>query len=148
MTTMNEMVTTTRAKKALYWASTGFASLALAAIGAADLARLPDVIAGLAHLGYPAYFATIIGVWKLLGVVTILAPGLPRLKEWAYAGMFFVLSGAATSHAISGDAAAVAAFPLMILGIVLTSWVLQTARRAAVVTKPSKSTSMPSEARA
>jgi DoxX-like family len=74
MTTMNETVTTTRTKKALYWASTGFASLALAAIGAADLARLPDVIAGLAHLGYPAYFATIIGVWKLLGVVTILAP--------------------------------------------------------------------------
>ena len=148
MTSTNDRVTTIRTKRALYWASTGFAALALAAIGAADLTRAPDLIAGLAHLGYPAYFATIIGVWKLLAVATILAPGLPRLKEWAYAGLFFVLSGAATSHAISGDTAAVAALPLMILGIVLTSWVLQPARRAAVATKPSKSTSMPSEARA
>jgi hypothetical protein len=130
----------------LYWASTGFAALAVAAIGAADLTRVPDVIAGLAHLGYPAYFATIIGVWKLLAVATMLAPGLPRLKEWAYAGLFFVVSGAAISHAISGDTAAVAALPLRI-GIVLTSWVLQPARRAAVAMQPSKSTSMPSEAR-
>jgi DoxX-like protein len=109
---------------------------------------VPDVIAGLARLGYPAYFATIIGVWKLLAVATMLAPGLPRLKEWAYAGLFFALSGAAISHAISGDTARVAALPLMILGIVFTSWVLQPARRAAVATKPSKSTSIPSPARA
>jgi hypothetical protein len=148
MTTRNATVTATRTKKALYWASTGFAALALAAIGAADLTRVPDIIAGLAHLGYPAYFATIIGVWKLLAVATMLAPGLPRLKEWAYAGLFLVLSGAAISHAISGDTAGVAALPLMILGIVLTSRVLQPARRAALATKPSKSTSMPSEARA
>ena len=148
MTTTNDTASTTRTTKALYWASTGFAALALAAIGAADLTGVPDVIAGLAHLGYPAYFATIIGVWKLLAVATMLAPGLPRLKEWAYAGLFFVLSGAAISHAISGDTVGVAASPLMILGIVLTSWVLQPARRAAVATKPSKSTSMPSEARA
>jgi len=148
MTSTNDRVTTIRTKRALYWASTGFAALALAAIGAADLTRVRDVIAGLAHLGYPAYFATIIGVWKLLAVATMLAPGLPRLKEWAYAGLFFVLSGAAISHAISGDTAGVAALPLMILGIVLTSWVLQPARRAAVAAKPSKSTSIPSEARA
>ena len=66
MTSTNDRVTTIRTKRALYWASTGFAALALAAIGAADLTRVRDVIAGLAHLGYPAYFATIIGVWKLL----------------------------------------------------------------------------------
>ena len=148
MTTTNDTVTTTRTKRALYWASTGFAALAIATFGAADLSRVPAAIAGLAHLGYPAYFGTIIGVWKLLAVATMLAPGLPRLKEWAYAGLFFVLSGAAISHAISGDTAGVAALPLMILGIVLTSWVLQPARRAAVATKPSKSTSIPSEARA
>jgi len=147
MTTTNNTMTTTRTKDALYWSSTGFAALALAAIGAADLARVPDVMAGLAHLGYPPYFATIIGVWKLLAVATILAPGLPRLKEWAYAGLFFVLTGAATSHAISGGPAGVAAFPLVILGIVLTSWVLQPARHASA-TKSPKSTPMPSEARA
>ena len=147
MTTTNNTMTT-RTKKALYWSSTGFAALALAAIGAADLARVPDVMAGLAHLGYPTYFATIIGVWKLLAVAAILAPGLPRLKEWAYAGLFFVLTGAAASHAISGDPAGVAAFPLVILGMVLTSRGLQPARCAAVPAKSPKPTPMTSQSRA
>jgi hypothetical protein len=131
----------------LYWTNTGFAALALAAIGAADLARVPDVMAGLAHLGHPTYSATI-GVWKLLAVTAILAPGLPRFKEWAYAGLFFVLSGAATSHSILGDPTGVVVFPLMILGTVLTSWVLQPARVAAVAAKWPNSTPMPSKARA
>jgi hypothetical protein len=106
-------------------------------------------MAGLAHLGYPTYFATIIGVWKLLAVTAILAPGLPRLKEWAYARLFFVLSGSATSHTILGDAAGVMVFSLMILGTVLTSCVSQPARVAAVAAKwRPNSTPMPSKARA
>jgi ATP-dependent protease Clp ATPase subunit len=134
MTTMNK--TTTRTKKALYWASTGLAALALAAIGAADLARVPNVMAGLAHLGYPTYLATIIGVWKLLAVATILAPGHRRLKEWAYAGLFFVLTGAATSHAISRDPAGEVVFPLISLGTVLMSWALQSAHRVSAEVSP------------
>jgi hypothetical protein len=148
MITTNNTMTTTKTKKVLYWTNTGFSALALAAIGAADLARVPDVMAGLAHPGYPTYFATIIGVWELLAVTAIHAPGLPRLKEWAYAGLFFVLSGAATSHAILGDPAGVVVFRLMILGTVLTSWVLQPARVVAVAAKWPNSTPMPSKARA
>lgn len=125
-------MTTTKSKKVLYWLTTGFAALALTGIGAADLVRVPAIMAGLTHLGYPAYFATILGLWKLLGVAAIVAPGLPRVKEWAYAGMFFVLTGAATSHAVSGDPAGNILFPLVLLGFVMTSWALRPAREALV----------------
>ncbi|MBV9929189.1 MAG: DoxX family protein [Acidobacteria bacterium] len=125
-------MTTTRGRKFFYWLNTVQAAFALAALGASDLVRVPAVTEGLAHLGYPAYFATILGVWKLLGVAAILAPGLPRLKEWAYAGMFFVLTGAAVSHAASGDPAGKILFPLMLLGSVIGSWALQAARGATV----------------
>ena len=127
--------TTTRGRKVLYWVSTGFAAFALVAIGAANLLRVPAVIAGLIHLGYPAYLATILGVWKLLGSAAILSAGHPRLKEWAYAGMFFTLSGAALSHLVSGDPVANILVPLMLLGFVMTSWTLQSARHAAVASE-------------
>jgi uncharacterized membrane protein YphA (DoxX/SURF4 family) len=122
--------TTTRIKKISYWATTGLSAFALAGIGLADLMRAPQMLAGLAHLGYPAYFATILGAWKLAGVVAILAPGFPRLKEWAYAGFFFTLSGAAMSHASSGDPAGNILFPVVLLGMVATSWALRPAREA------------------
>jgi uncharacterized membrane protein YphA (DoxX/SURF4 family) len=80
-------------------------------------------------LGYPGYVALILGVWKLLGGVVVLAPGLPRLKEWAYAGMIFDLTGAAASHAANGDSAANIATPLIIAGIVMASWALRPASR-------------------
>jgi DoxX-like family len=80
-------------------------------------------------LGYPGYVALILGVWKLLGGVVVLAPGLPRLKEWAYAGMIFDLTGAAASHAAVGDPAVNIATPLIIAVIVMASWALRPASR-------------------
>jgi hypothetical protein len=112
-----------------YWATTGVSALAFAAGGAADLARAPDVMAGMAHLGYPAYFATILGSWKLLGALAVLVPGTPRLKEWAYAGMAFDLTGAAASHAVMGDGLAKAAIPLTLLALAAASWALRPASR-------------------
>jgi uncharacterized membrane protein YphA (DoxX/SURF4 family) len=79
----------------------------------------------MAHLGYPAYVATLIGVWKLLGAVAIVAPGFPRIKEWAYAGMFFDLTGASVSHAASGDPLGNVLTPLFVLAIVLASYALR-----------------------
>ena len=93
-TTSDSTMITTGRKKIAYWATTVLAALGLTLIGTADLLRVPEVMQGLAHLGYPAYFATILGVWKLLGSAAIVAHGLQRVKEWAYAGMFFTLSGA------------------------------------------------------
>ena len=112
-------------RKAAYWASTGFAALALGATGLADLLRVPAIMEGLAHLGYPTYFATILGTWELLGAAAIVAPELPRVKEWAYAGIFFALSGAALSHAASGDPASTFCVPLVLLGVVAVSWTLR-----------------------
>ena len=130
MTTIaaNFTLKTTRGRKMFYWGSTVVAALALAAIGAADLVRNPKVIEGLVRLGYPAYFATILGTWKLLGSAAIIIPGLARLKEWAYAGMFFTLTGAAISHAAAGDPLGNALLPLALLVAVMTSWVLQPVR--------------------
>ena len=112
-----------------YWAATGLVGFAFLSGGAMDLSRGPDMLAGMAHLGYPAYFLSILGTWKLLGALAILAPKFPRLKEWAYAGMVFDLTGAAASHAFSGDPAGKVITPLVLLGLVAASWALRPAGR-------------------
>ena len=111
--------------KAGYWVTTALVALAFVAGGVIDVSGSPEVVAGLAHLGYPAYFATLLGVWKLLGALAIVWPGLPRLKEWAYAGMLFDLTGAAASHAAVGDPAANVITPLVLLALVIASWALR-----------------------
>ncbi len=121
-------VKTTKGWKVLYWMSTIFAGLAFAAVGAANLVRIPRIAKGLLHLGYPVYFGTILGSWELLGSIAIIIPGLPRLKEWTYAGMFFTLTGAALSHEATGDPAGHILAPLALLVAVMTSWLLQPAR--------------------
>jgi uncharacterized membrane protein YphA (DoxX/SURF4 family) len=108
-----------------YWAATGLVALGFAFGGVMDALHPPDVVAGLAHLGYPVYFATLLGIWKLLGAVAIVVPGFARVKEWAYAGMFFDLSGAAVSHAASGDDVGHVLTPLVILALVIASYVLR-----------------------
>jgi len=74
------------------------------------------------HLRYPVYFMTIIGIWKILGVFALLIPKFPLLKEWAYAGFFFVMSGAAFSHIAMGDPMIEIAPSLMLLALIITSW--------------------------
>ncbi len=118
-----------RARTTSFWIATGLTVAAFAAGGAIDLAHAADTDAITAHLGYPAYLATLLGAWKLLGAAAIAAPGLPRLKEWAYAGVLFDLSGAAFSHASSGDPVAKIATPLVLLAIAMTSWALRPASR-------------------
>jgi hypothetical protein len=112
-----------------YWAATTVVALALAAGAAAQLSRAPEAVATLHHLGYPAYVATLIGFWKGLGLVAILVPRFERLKEWAYAGMFFIFTGASVSHAAAGDALGQILIPLAVLGFALASWALRPASR-------------------
>jgi hypothetical protein len=112
-----------------YWAATIIIAAALTAGGCAQLANVPDTVAGIRHLGYPLYVLTILGTWKLLGAACLLAPRLPQLKEWAYAGIFFDLTGAALSHAFSGDGAGVIAMPLVLLLVAMVSWALRPASR-------------------
>jgi uncharacterized membrane protein YphA (DoxX/SURF4 family) len=109
-------------RKVAYWVTTSFAAMALGATGAANLLRVPAIRESLGHLGYPAYFAIILGTWELLGAAAIVAPNVPRLTEWAYAGIFFVLTGAALSHAAAGDPVGKVIVPLALLAVVIVSW--------------------------
>ncbi|MDB4928594.1 MAG: hypothetical protein JWM10_1078 [Myxococcaceae bacterium] len=112
-----------------YWITTGLFALGLTLSGFSTLTHQPQMVAGFAHLGYPAYFMTILGIGKLLGVATLLAPGLPRLKEWAYAGFTINLVSAAASHLAVGDAASHTIAPVVLLAVLLASWSLRPASR-------------------
>ncbi len=107
-----------------YWAVTGLVAAAFALGGAMDLAHGPQVMEGMAKLGYPAYFATLLGTWKALGAIALVLPRFPRLKEWAYAGMFFDLTGAAVSHLAVHEGDKIVA-PLVLLALVAASWALR-----------------------
>jgi hypothetical protein len=87
-----------------YWVITVTVAFCIGSGGAAELARLPGNAEGLVRLGYPPYFVMIIGFWKVLGAVAILTSGFPRLKEWAYAGIFFNMTGAAATGVFVGAA--------------------------------------------
>jgi len=119
-----------------YWATTALVAFAVLSGGAAEVARRPDNVEGLVHLGYPVYFATIIGLWKVLGGIAVLAPRFPRLKEWAYAGIFFNLTGAAVSHAVSGDAAWHVIVTASLAALAIASWALRPPSRTLGVLFP------------
>jgi uncharacterized membrane protein YphA (DoxX/SURF4 family) len=87
-----------------YWATTALVAAEMGLGGVWDVLRTPQVTAVTDRLGYPSYFLVILGVWKLLGAVTLLAPRRPRLKEWAYAGAVFNYTGAFASHLAAGQA--------------------------------------------
>ena len=112
-----------------YWVFTVLTAMLFAIPGAALLLRVPHFTKDMAQLGYPAYFLMILGAWKMLGVLAILIPGRPRLKEWAYAGMFFDLTSAAISRAVVGDALIKMLVPLVVVAIVFLSWRLRPAGR-------------------
>jgi hypothetical protein len=113
-----------------YWLTTIFGPASFVIGGYLNLSRDPQVMATMTHLGYPAYFATIIGFWKLAGAIAIAVPGVPRtVKEWAYAGFFFDLSGAAVTRAFVGDGLGDIVAPLVFLALVLASRALQPARQ-------------------
>ncbi len=112
-----------------YWAVTALAALALLGSGGANATLSPPIPENMAALGYPAYFPRILGVWKILGGLALLAPRLPRLKEWAYAGVTFAMTGATASHLLNGDTLAQALPPLAVLGLALGSYALRPADR-------------------
>src|SRR5271168_733711 len=112
-------------KKIAYWITTAFTEFVFLSGGVADILKPAPVLEGMTHLGYPVYFVLILGTWKVLGGIAILAPKFPRLKEWAYAGMLFDLTGATASHISVGDDAFHRVTPLVILAIVIASWALR-----------------------
>jgi hypothetical protein len=114
--------------KIAFGIATVLVGMAFLGSGIANLMHAPHIAADMARLGYPAYFSTILGTWKVLGAIAI--PRLPHLKEWAYAGMIFDLTGAALSRAVSGDGFAGVVPPLLIAVLVVVSWALRGPDRA------------------
>lgn len=109
-------------KRIIYWVFTLWMSLGMVSTAIVQLMKNKDELANFTNLGYPAYLMTIIGVWKLLGVIAILIPKRLLLKEWAYAGFFFVMSGAVISHLIVGDIAGRTFPAVLLLVLVIISW--------------------------
>lgn len=120
----------TKKNKIIYWIATGFLAFGMLAQGFAQISHTNGYVDMIvAHLGYPSYFLNIIGVWKILGVIAILVPDFRLLKEWAYAGFFFVMSGAVFSHIASGDPI-YSSFPaLFLLIVIVVSWHFRPADR-------------------
>ncbi len=125
----------TKRNKIIYWIATIWLSLGMLSTGLVQLLKLKGGQGGvdsMIHLGYPVYLLTMLGIGKILGVITILAPKFPLLKEWAYAGFFFVAGGAMFSHIVSGDHFK-EIFPAMLLLILtLISWYFRPLDRKAV----------------
>jgi uncharacterized membrane protein YphA (DoxX/SURF4 family) len=117
-----------KAKSIIYWTTTILVAFFMSG-GIAQVLRLPPTIDGFHRvLGYPVYFVVILGVWKILGAIAILIPRFPRLKEWAYAGIFFDLTGAAATNAAVGGFGSYAFHiiaPLLIAGLAVASWALR-----------------------
>lgn len=90
----------------IYWIFTGLVILLIGFGSIFDAIAAPEAVAYVMRLGYPAYLIPFLGVAKILGIIAILIPGYPRVKEWAYAGLAFDLIGAAYSHIVFGDPAA------------------------------------------
>lgn len=119
----------TKRNKIIYWIATGWLALGMLSGGIAQSFQVKETIDGITRLGYPAYLVTIIGLWKILGVVAVLIPKFPLVKEWAYAGFFFTMTGALYSHAAIGDEAKEFFGPILLIVLTVVSWYFRPADR-------------------
>jgi hypothetical protein len=126
----------TKRNKIIYWIATIWLALGMVSTGAVQLFKGKTGTGGvdsITHLGYPIYFLTILGVWKILGVITVLIPKFPLLKEWAYAGFFFTISGAIFSHIASDDSVNQIFPALLLLILTVVSWYFRPADRKIIL---------------
>ncbi len=121
----------TKRNKIIYWIATIWLALGMVSTGAVQLFKMKVGQGGvdmITQLGYPVYFLTILGIWKILGAVAVLIPKFPLLKEWAYAGFFFAMTGAVFSHIASGSVNEI--FPsLLLLFLTIVSWYFRPVER-------------------
>ena len=119
----------TKRNKIIYWISTLWLALGMVSTGGVQLLKVKEEVDMMTHLGYPLYFLTILGIWKMLGVVAVLIPKFSLLKEWAYAGFFFAMSGAVFSHLASADGAKEFFGPILLIILTVVSWYFRPADR-------------------
>ena len=116
--------------KIIYWIFTALFTIGMFSSGLQQIFRQKDMVDIVSALGYPMYFMTILGVWKILGVIAVLLPGFKLLKEWAYAGFFFVMTGALISHIACGDFGVKAMLgPIFQTLFIVLSWYFRPASR-------------------
>jgi hypothetical protein len=118
-----------KAGKIIYRITTIWLALGMLSTGIVQLIKMEKEVDMMNRLGYPIYFLTIIGVWKMLGVITVIIPKFPLLKEWAYAGFFFAMSGAVISHLSIGNAPKELFGPILLLTLTVVSWYFRPADR-------------------
>jgi hypothetical protein len=125
-----------KSKQIWYWIITGLLSFFIFVGGLSQALLLKGVIEGFKPLGYPLYFVSLIGIWKMLGAIAILVPKFPLLKEWAYAGIFFLLTGAVISHIASNDIKPQIIAPIVLIIFTVLSWYLRPAGRRLMSADP------------
>lgn len=126
----------TKRNKIIYWIATIWLALGMVSTGAVQLLKQKTGAGGadsITQLGYPIYFLTILGVWKMLGVIAVLIPKFALLKEWAYAGFFFAMSGAILSHMASGNRVDEIFPSLLLLILTIISWYFRPADRRIIM---------------
>lgn len=126
----------TRRNKIIYWIATLWLALGMFSTGAVQLLRMPADVDLMNRLGFPIYLLTLLGSWKLLGVVAVLIPRFPLLKEWAYAGFFFAMSGAIFAHLASSGPLSDTLPALLLLTLTVLSWHFRPASRR--ITSPNQ----------
>ncbi len=124
----------TKTKKIIYWIATLWLSLGMVSTAIVQLIPLEEEVQKMSGLGYPVYFLRIIGVWKLLGVIAVLVPRFPLVKEWAYAGFFFLMTGAIFSHLVHADATTEYFGPVLLLVLTVVSWYYRPSERKLITT--------------
>ncbi|TCK82917.1 DoxX family protein [Albibacterium bauzanense] len=124
-----------RKNKIIYWIATIWLALGMLSTGIVQLLKMKEEVDMMTNLGYPGYLLTILGVWKILGVIAVLIPKFPLLKEWAYAGFFFAMSGAVISHLVQGDDAKDFFGPILLLILIFVSWYFRPADRKTISAK-------------
>jgi hypothetical protein len=114
-----------KGKVITYWICTVVIAMTIGAGGAAQALRVPQNVEGMMALGYPLHFIVLLGVWKVLGALTLVAPRLRLVKEWAYAGIFIDLSGAMVTAVANGSGAFHVVAPAILVGFLVASWALR-----------------------
>src|SRR5690606_2396160 len=120
--------------KIIYWITTTFLSLGMTAGGVQQMLQIGGYNEIVTSLGYPLYLLSILGTWKILGVIAILVPKFPLIKEWAYAGFFFAMSGAFISHLVVGQSFSEAVPSLILLTMTVLSWYFRPVDRKIIST--------------
>lgn len=127
-------MTPAKRNKIIYWIATLWLALGMTSTGIVQILNVKEEVDMIVKLGYPVYVITLLGIWKILGVIAVLIPRFPLVKEWAYAGFAFTMLGALFSHIVTGGGLSELAPPGLLLVLTIVSWYFRPADRKTLST--------------